>query len=140
MKTPLVSLVVLMGLCLVAVPRPSLAASEACAPDVKKFCAAIEKGGGRIVKCLKDHQADLSDACKAQLTAVQAHQGEHKACAADAQKLCGEVQPGEGRIAKCLKQHEADLSAACKQERAANRQKNAATPPLAPKAPAATKP
>jgi hypothetical protein len=32
--------------------------------DVKKSCAGIKPGGGRIETCIKDHFADMSDACK----------------------------------------------------------------------------
>jgi Cysteine rich repeat len=38
---------------------------EACKPDVEKFCSGIAPGGGRIMQCLKQHESELSDACKA---------------------------------------------------------------------------
>ncbi len=41
------------------------AAREACKPDVEKFCAGVAAGGGRIMECLKQHESELSDACKA---------------------------------------------------------------------------
>jgi hypothetical protein len=40
------------------------AARKACKADVKKNCADIKPGGGRIEACLKDHFADVSDPCK----------------------------------------------------------------------------
>jgi hypothetical protein len=39
---------------------------EACKPDVEKFCQNVQPGGGRIRQCLQQHEAELSDACKAQ--------------------------------------------------------------------------
>ena len=42
------------------------AAREACQPDVAKFCSDVQPGGRRIVACLKQHAAELSDACRAQ--------------------------------------------------------------------------
>jgi hypothetical protein len=45
------------------------AAREACQGDVSKFCADVKPGHGRIVACLSEHSAELSDACKAQLPA-----------------------------------------------------------------------
>ncbi|MBS0180331.1 MAG: cysteine rich repeat-containing protein [Nitrospira sp.] len=36
---------------------------KACAEDVKKLCAGIKPGEGRIVQCLKEHTQDLSPAC-----------------------------------------------------------------------------
>jgi hypothetical protein len=38
--------------------------SGPCAEDVKKLCANVEKGEGRIIRCLKEHEAELSPACK----------------------------------------------------------------------------
>jgi Cysteine rich repeat len=40
------------------------AVRNACRADVKKNCADIKPGGGRIEACLKDHFADVSDPCK----------------------------------------------------------------------------
>jgi len=45
------------------------AAREACQADVSRFCADMKPGHGRIVACLSQHSAELSDACKAQLPA-----------------------------------------------------------------------
>jgi hypothetical protein len=39
-------------------------AAQACKPDIQKFCASVQPGGGRIAACLKDHAADLSADCK----------------------------------------------------------------------------
>lgn len=41
------------------------AAKEACQPDVDKFCSTVAKGGGQVMQCLKQHESELSDACKA---------------------------------------------------------------------------
>ena len=38
-----------------------------CADDVKKLCAGVQHGGGRIVNCLKEKQAQASPACQAAL-------------------------------------------------------------------------
>lgn len=35
-----------------------------CKVDMKKLCAGVEKGQGRIVQCLKQNTAKLSPACK----------------------------------------------------------------------------
>jgi hypothetical protein len=37
---------------------------KACRADIKMNCAGIKPGGGRIETCIKDHFADMSDACK----------------------------------------------------------------------------
>lgn len=36
--------------------------SSAC--EVRKICADVQPGGGRIFQCLKDHKSTLSDKCK----------------------------------------------------------------------------
>ena len=39
--------------------------NQACRADAKKFCKGVPGGKGRIVSCLKSHDAELSDPCKA---------------------------------------------------------------------------
>jgi Cysteine rich repeat len=49
----------------------------ACRNDVKALCATVTPGGGRIRECMKEHRAQLSEACKsAILTRMLEH---HKA-------------------------------------------------------------
>jgi hypothetical protein len=45
---------------------------EACMGDAKKFCSGIQPGGGRIVQCLRSHDAELASACRDGLAAVKA--------------------------------------------------------------------
>jgi len=40
---------------------------EACGGDVEKLCQGIRPGGGRMLACLKSHEAELSGPCKAVL-------------------------------------------------------------------------
>jgi hypothetical protein len=49
--------------CQLAMVRTA-AVSRACKADVKKSCADVRRGGGRIETCLKDHFEDLSVGCK----------------------------------------------------------------------------
>jgi hypothetical protein len=37
---------------------------QACAGDAANFCKDVQPGGGRILKCLKDHQSEISQGCK----------------------------------------------------------------------------
>ena len=85
-----------------------------CAQDAKKFCGDVQPGGGRIVKCMKDHEADLSPACQSQMKAAKERiEQVREECKGDAEKFCKDVKPGGGRILKCLKSHQAELSPAC---------------------------
>jgi hypothetical protein len=38
---------------------------KTCKEDTEKFCKDIRPGQGRIVACLKSHEAELADACRA---------------------------------------------------------------------------
>lgn len=100
------------------------AAMEACGPDAEKLCKDVKPGGGRVVACLKQHEAELSPECKAVGGKIRERRGEGRekarelgaACRGDAQKLCAGIKPGGGRIIECLKQHEADVSPGCASE------------------------
>jgi hypothetical protein len=53
-------------------PTPDVAKAEArqkvraaCAADVQKFCANIERAKGALRGCIKAHENELSEACKA---------------------------------------------------------------------------
>jgi hypothetical protein len=37
---------------------------NACASDAARLCSGVPSGGGRIIACLKQHQSELSDACR----------------------------------------------------------------------------
>jgi Cysteine rich repeat len=88
-----------------------------CSDDVQQFCQDVKVGQGRIAKCLQQHEAQLTAACRAYAKQKRAEFTEAKsACTADAKRLCPEVKAGQGRVAACLKGHEADLSPACRDE------------------------
>ncbi|TPW20711.1 MAG: hypothetical protein FD126_1411 [Elusimicrobia bacterium] len=40
-------------------------ASEACLADKERLCKDVKPGEGRIMECLKAHEAELSEACRA---------------------------------------------------------------------------
>ena len=97
---------------------------RACKADAEKLCKGILPGGGRIAACLKSHENDLSDECKA-----AAHEWKEAAnrivesCKEDVDKLCKGVKAGGGRIQRCLRKHRADLSEKCKGAIAETRRK-----------------
>ncbi len=85
-----------------------------CGTDIEKFCKDVQPGQGRIIKCMRKHEGELSPACKNYVAEAKEQQKEFKRdCNADALKFCKNVRPGGGRIVNCLKQHQVELSAGC---------------------------
>ena len=88
-----------------------------CAADAKKLCKDVQPGEGRVARCMKEHEKELSPACKENIKKMKEKAKEvAEACEGDAAKLCKGVEPGKGRILRCLKQHEGELSPACKKQ------------------------
>jgi hypothetical protein len=50
--------------------------TEACKADVKKLCADVKPGGGRIAACLKEKKDQMSPECKADLAKQAAERKE----------------------------------------------------------------
>jgi Golgi apparatus protein 1 len=95
----------------------------ACRADVEKLCKGVEPGQGRIAECMKQHEAQVSGECKAQMQKMHAEmesrmQAFNAACKADAEQHCKGVEPGKGRMVACLRKNEANLSAGCKEQMA----------------------
>jgi hypothetical protein len=49
----------------------------ACAADADRLCKDAKAGHGRVRECLKAHEADLSDGCKAALQDSHEHHHPH---------------------------------------------------------------
>jgi hypothetical protein len=93
-----------------------------CAEDAAKFCKDVQPGGGRMARCLKEHESELSGACKEHIVQMKQRGRElHESCQDDVMKLCKDVKPGGGRILQCLKEHQDELSPECKEKLPAGR-------------------
>ena len=96
-------------------------ADEPCADDVKKFCADMKPGGGRIETCLRKNTDKLSRPCAGALAAQEKKvrtllEEFTLSCQVDVGRLCGSVKPGEGRVLACLVKHEDELSTPCRSQ------------------------
>jgi len=98
--------------------KPKLS-TGACKNEVEKFCKDAEKG--KIGDCLKQHEADLSDTCKAGMMKhaknklKEAAVAAKDACKADVDQFCKDAE--KGKVGECLTQHADALSADCKTAR-----------------------
>ena len=89
---------------------------ERCPGDVWQFCQGIMPGQGRILACLKSHEAELSPPCAEEFgRAREKVKGIRQACAADASQLCAGIKPGQGRLYACLVSNRDRVSPPCQQ-------------------------
>ena len=58
------TLMVLVSLTIAAPAFADVDVRGACRSDVKSLCAGVQRGGGRIKQCMKDHKDQLSSECK----------------------------------------------------------------------------
>jgi Cysteine rich repeat len=87
-----------------------------CENDAKRFCKDTPPGGGRVFRCLQEHQPELSPACRQHMGEMQHEAQEFReACQDDVVLFCVSARPGGGRIIDCLKQHERELTPGCRE-------------------------
>jgi len=102
----------LMLPCVLAAPD---ALAWPCQEDIRKFCKDVVPGSGRLDRCLREHQDEISLECReVRLGIKEKVTGFIDECAGDMKKFCGNVPGGDARIARCLKEHEAKLSPECR--------------------------
>ena len=88
-----------------------------CADELEKFCKDVPHGEGRVLKCLQDHDSELSAVCRDKVNEILKRAEEAKqSCAKDIEKFCANVTPGGGRLLKCLKPHLKELTPACREK------------------------
>jgi hypothetical protein len=51
---------------------------QACEGDAQKYCSGISPTRGRLVRCLREHQKELSQPCKDQLAQPRRGYGPHR--------------------------------------------------------------
>jgi hypothetical protein len=79
--------------------------SQACRADAKKVCTGVQPGGGRVLICLKQHEAELSPDCKAALPTLEQ-------CAKELQSACGDS--GRRGLRACVRKNADKISPECR--------------------------
>ena len=69
-----------------------------CRPDYHRVCSFVVPGGGRVARCLLDHEIELAPPCLKSIKLAYAME----ACMPDYRRYCNGVQPGGGQIVECL--------------------------------------
>jgi Cysteine rich repeat len=131
--TTIVSLIVPVALGLAVTSAPARAKHGGpCRQDVQKLCPDIPPGPKGFRDCLEQHKNELSPACQAHLSDIEAKAAAwHQACGGDVQTLCGDVS-GPHQVLKCLHQHQGQLSQACQDLLAQHHRDHHAPAPNAP--------
>jgi hypothetical protein len=93
-------------------------AEDPCAEDVKQLCPDVKPGSGRVMDCLRENEAKLSQACQDRVRAAVLKSRSiieefGRACRPDVDQFCAGVEPGEGRVIGCLARHQLEVSSAC---------------------------
>ena len=86
-----------------------------CEKDIAKFCKNVERGEGRILRCLNLNEDDLTPVCKDHLAQIRkAVEEVQEACVDDYAIFCSSLLPGQGRIAECLEKNDKILTTKCR--------------------------
>ena len=102
---------------------------QACAEEIRTYCADVDRGRGRVSACLASHGDKLGSACLPKVNAVAQSRlvpGNVRkifnpsfsaelpaACESAAVQLCSNVERGDGRIFACLYARTQQVGAAC---------------------------
>jgi hypothetical protein len=130
------SLWLTVGLGVVLLSSPAAAQDMPCGDDVKRYCADVAPGGGRLMACLKGHEKQLSPACAQRVAEIAAWlAGPLGVCRDDWVEHCYHPRQAvqtQG-AAQCLRAQQAKVSSACQKalqaEKGAPRQRSRETMP-----------
>ncbi len=101
------ALALLWVLCAPAQAADGHALMSACGKDYRRVCSGVQPGGGRGAACLKQHEAELSEACKGQMESMAS-------CGQEVKKICGADGAGTGALRTCMQTHADAFSPACR--------------------------
>lgn len=115
MKKLHVWMLVILGITFITAVYAYAEEVNPCEGDITKFCKNVERGEGRILRCLTLSEDKLTPACKKQLVRIKkAVEEVQNACADDYAIFCSSLLPGQGRIAECLEKNQNIITPKCK--------------------------
>jgi hypothetical protein len=86
-----------------------------CDETVTEYCKEVTPGGGRIMKCLNDHEEDQSISCKDWIEEQNKSLHElNDACTKEIFAVCNFPSPDNLRILRCLEGNYQGLSMDCR--------------------------
>jgi hypothetical protein len=107
-----------VGGCMAIVLAVQIAdADVSCEADIARLCKDVPMGSGRIQACLKEHETEVSEACRTKIDELATEaQVLAVVCRWDMGLFCSGVAPGGGRLLACLQQNASGLSGACERQ------------------------
>ncbi len=127
LRSALVAIALVAALPAFAQDRAAIRA--ACQADFARNCPGMKPGGGQLMACFKERQAQFSDGCRTVMQRARQAQANalKTACRADFTRNCPGVSPGGGRLMACFNEKQAQFSDGCRtamQSAQARRQTN----------------
>lgn len=96
-----------------------------CGPDIAKFCKNVKPENYGIMKCLEEHESELSKTCLDHEVKLEGWKGERREiargrkkfltdCKDDINTFCKDADLQPGGTAKCIREKENEVSPRCK--------------------------
>ena len=94
--------------------------SLSCKMELKQLCSDVQPGEGRLKRCYRERESQLSLPCQQQVEEQAAlkrvaQERVTVLCTADVRKFCADTKLGRGRLYQCLEDHYRELSQDCYQ-------------------------
>ena len=89
---------------------------QTCRADYHRVCSEVVPGGGRVGRCLLDHETELEPPCLKEIKLAYAIE----VCLPDYRRFCDGVAPGGDRIVECLADRIKSLAPQCQRVVSAN--------------------
>jgi hypothetical protein len=108
---------VLLGAVLWGGPAAGQGEEMPCQKEIQTYCAAVQPGGGRILECLKQHEASLSPVCVLRMSDLrETFSGPMSACRDDWAAFCYHSRASTDRsgVVQCLQTNQDQVSAGCR--------------------------